>query len=218
MPVARRNVAVGVAVAASVALGVAVSPSRALDALHALLYSPWFPVVLAGLYLVRPFLAWPIAALALLVGYRYGVALGVPLALSATVVTSLIPFVGARYFRAEDGVFGRLTGGSRRFFEATGDLRGVVAARLAPAPTEAVSVAAGLADVSTPAFVAGTAVGQLPWTVVAVVAGHSMEHFSTAGFDGVDLPLVAAGAAVALALVARPLYRHLADDRAVERQ
>ncbi len=216
MPVARRHAAV--AVAASVALGVAVSPSRALDALDALLYSPWFPVVLAGLYLARPFLAWPIAVLALLVGYRYGVALGVPLALSATVTTSLIPFVGARYFRAEDGVFGRLTGGSRRFFEVTGDLHGVIAARLAPAPTEAVSVAAGLADVSTPAFVAGTAVGQLPWTVVAVVAGHSMDHFSTAGFDGVDIPLVAAGAAVALAIVARSVYRYLAAGRPVGRQ
>jgi uncharacterized membrane protein YdjX (TVP38/TMEM64 family) len=213
MPLSRRRVAVGLAVAALVGLGFAVSPARALDALHAVLYSRWFPVVLAGLYLVRPFLAWPIAALAVLVGYRYGVTVGVPLALAATVSTSLIPFVGARRFRPEDGAFGRVTAGSRRFFEATGNLRGVVAARLAPAPTEAVSVAAGLAGVSLPAFVAGTAVGQLPWTVAAVAAGHSMEHLSTGGLDAVSLPLVVAGAALAVALVAAPVYRYVTGER-----
>jgi 2-keto-4-pentenoate hydratase len=79
--------------------------------------------------------------------------------------------------------------------------------------TEAVSVAAGLAGVSLPAFVAGTAVGQLPWTVAAVAAGHSMEHLSTGGLDAVSLPLVVAGAALAVALVAAPVYRYVTGER-----
>lgn len=206
-----RRHAVGLAVLGLVALGLFVTPGAAVDRVEALLASPWFPVVLVGLYLVRPLLAWPIAALAVLVGYRYGAWLGVPLALAASVTTSLLPYVAARRFEPGDGLPGRLAGGSRRYFGATGDLRGVVAARLAPAPTEAVSVAAGFAEVPVAAFVLGTAVGQLPWTVVAVVAGHSMDHLSTAG-SGPDPWLVAAGAAVGLVLLVHPLYRHLRGD------
>lgn len=209
MHVGRRHV-VGLAVLGLVAVGLLVSPDAALDRVETVLYSPWFPAVLVGLYLLRPLLAWPIAAIAVLVGYRYGVAVGVPVALAATVSTSLIPFVAARRFHVEGGLFGRLAAGSGRYFRETGGLRGVLAARLAPLPTEAVSIAAGLGEVPVGAFVVGTAVGQLPWTVVAVAAGHSMTHLSSAG-SGPSPWLVVAGALAGLLLVARPLFQSVRD-------
>lgn len=209
MRVSRRH-AVGLLVGGLVVAGLLVSPDAAVERLETVLYSPWFPAVLVGLYLVRPLLAWPIAAIAVLVGYRYGVAVGVPVALTATVTTSLLPFAAARRFDVGGGFAGRVAAGSDRYFSSAGGLRGVVAARLAPLPTEVVSIAAGLGDVSVGAFVVGTAVGQLPWTVVAVTAGHSMTGLSAAD-AGPSLWLVVAGALGSLLLVARPLYRLVSE-------
>ncbi|MFC7079562.1 VTT domain-containing protein [Halorussus caseinilyticus] len=84
---------------------------------------------------------------------------------------------------------------------------GMVASRLAPAPSDPVSAAAGLSGVSTGAFVAGTAVGEVPWTVAAVLAGSSLDRLSTAGLNAIGWELLAAAAAVAVALLAGPAYR-----------
>lgn len=203
----RRGVLTAAVAAALVAVGLLVSPMDLLDALGGLLFSPWFPLVLVGLYLLRPALAWPITALSVLVGYRYGVALGMPVALVGAVGTSLLPYAAARYLRTDAGWIGRAADGSERYFSATGDLRGVIAARLAPTPAEAISAAAGVAHVPVAAFVAGTLVGELPWTVAAVVAGHSMRRLSF----GNALPgpwLVLGGVVVAAVVLAGPAYRY----------
>lgn len=189
-----------------VALGLLLSPTAVVDRLGSLLSSPWFPLVLVGLYLVRPALAWPITALSVLVGYRYGLALGLPIALLGAVGTSLLPYAAARYLRTDAGWIGRAAEGSERFFSATGDLRGVTAARLAPTPAEAISAAAGVARVPVAAFVAGTLVGELPWTVAAVLAGHSMRRLSLADATP-GLPLVVGLAVVAALVLAGPAYR-----------
>jgi uncharacterized membrane protein YdjX (TVP38/TMEM64 family) len=204
-----RRVAAGLAVAGLLVAGLLVSPTRLGPALGAVLASPWFPAVLVGLYLLRPLLAWPITALSVLVGYRYGLAVGVPVALAGAVLTSLVPFAVARRVEPGGGVFGRLSAGSRQFFGATGDLRGVTATRLAPTPAEAVSLAAGTAGVGPGAFVLGTLVGELPWTVAAVLAGTSMRRLSvTAAVD----PVVYVGGALAAALaLAGPAYRYLRE-------
>ena len=196
------------ALGALVAVGLVLSPATVIEELEGLLHSPWFPLILVGLYLLRPLLAWPITAISVLVGYRYGLVVGVPVALAGVVVTSLIPYTAARYLRTDDGWVGRVTAGSERFFGATGDLRGVVAARLAPTPAEPVSAAAGVAGVPVRAFVLGTLLGELPWTLVAVVAGDSMRRFSLAGAV-VDARLVVAGLLAALLVLARPTYRYV---------
>ena len=180
------------------------SPSGALERLRPLAGSPWFPVALVGLYLVRPFLAWPITLCSALVGLRYGVALGLPLALVGAVATSFLPYAVARRTDTTGGVLGRLTDGSRRYFGTAGDLRGLVAARLAPTPAEPVSAAAGAAGLSARTFALGTAIGELPWTVAAVVAGASVEHLDAS----LDPWLLAAGATLALALLLAPAYRY----------
>lgn len=207
MRIARRHVAAGVAVGALLALGFVVSPAAAMDRLRSVVFSPWFPVVLAGLYLLRPLLAWPITALSVLVGYRYGLTLGVPVALLGAVVTSLLPYAAARYLDTDAGLVARARAGSERFFSATGDLRGVTAARLAPTPAEVVSIGAGMGRVSVSAFVLGTLVGELPWTIAAVVAGRSMRELSLSGVETADSLLVAGGLLAALVLLAGPAYR-----------
>lgn len=202
----RRGLLTAALATALVAVGLLVSPMTVLDRLGALLFSPWFPLVLVGLYLLRPALAWPITALSVLVGYRYGLALGLPIALAGAVGTSLIPYAVARRLRTDAGWIGRATAGSERYFSATGDLRGVIAARLAPTPAEAISAAAGVARVPVAVFVAGTLVGELPWTVAAVLAGHSMRRLSP-GDAAPDPWLVLAGVLVAALVLAGPAYR-----------
>lgn len=202
----RRGLATVAVAAALVAAGLLVSPGTLLDRLGALLFSPWFPLVLVGLYLLRPALAWPITALSVLVGYRYGLALGLPVALVGAVGTSLVPYAVAGHLRTETGWIGRATEGSERYFSATGDLRGVIAARLAPTPAEAISAAAGVARVPVGAFVVGTLIGELPWTAAAVLAGHSMRRLSLA--DAAPDPwLVAVLALVAALVLVGPAYR-----------
>lgn len=212
----RRQAAAGAAVAGLLLLGLVLSPGDAIARLRGWLASPWFPLALAGLYLVRPLLAWPITALSVVVGYRYGVAVGLPLALVGAVVTSLLPYAFGRYYRDRPGPFAGLVSGSERFFDATGGLRGVLAVRLAPMPAEPVSIAAGTGRVGLPAFVAGTAIGELPWTVAAVVAGHSLSRLSLEGAFAVSPWLLVAGLAAAAALLARPAYRWVRGRGAVE--
>jgi uncharacterized membrane protein YdjX (TVP38/TMEM64 family) len=213
---ARRHVVAGLAVAGLLLLGLVLSPGDAVARLQGLLYSPWFPLALVGLYLVRPLLAWPITALSVVVGFRYGLAIGLPVALVGAVVTSLLPYAFGRHYRDEPGPFTGLVAGSERFFDATGSLRGVIAVRLAPTPAEPVSIAAGTGRVGLPAFVAGTAIGELPWTVAAVAAGHSLSRLSLDGVTAVTPWLFVAGAAAAVALLAGPAYRwfrdHFAND------
>ena len=180
-----------------------------------------FGVLLVGVYLVRPLFAWPTTLVAILAGYAYGPLWGFPVALAGTTGSALLPFLVARYLGTgseENAGLGsrlvaRLGDSGERFFAAAGDLRGMIASRLAPAPSDPVSAAAGLSGVSTGAFVAGTAIGEVPWTVAAVLAGSSLDRLSTAGLNAVSWELVAAAAAVAVALLAGPAYRAVSVRR-----
>jgi uncharacterized membrane protein YdjX (TVP38/TMEM64 family) len=137
----RRGIAAAVLVGVAVGVGLVVSPARVVSAALGAVVGPWFAVILVGLYLIRPFLAWPIAAISVLVGYRYGLVVGVPVALAGAIATSLIPYAAARYLRPTAGVFADAADRSEAFFASTGGLRGVTAARLAPMPAEVVSTA-----------------------------------------------------------------------------
>jgi uncharacterized membrane protein YdjX (TVP38/TMEM64 family) len=201
-----KRYAIGAALGALVVLAVVFRPARAFDTLRATVASPWFPVFLVGLYAVRPFLGWPISLLSALVGFQYGLLVGVPVALVGAVATSLPPFAAGRYAPAEGRLFGRLTDGSQRYFRATGDLRGLVAARLAPTPPEAISGAAGAGGVGVGAFTVGTLVGELPWVVAAVALGSSLDAF-TMDAAHLDPALVLGGIAAAALLLTPVAYR-----------
>lgn len=179
---ARRRwfVLAAVAVCASAVAAVTLSPQR-LVAWAGLVDDPVvFLAVVAGLYLVRPFLAAPLSLLTVLVGYRFGVLAGLPLALAGTVATCLLPFLLARYARDVEGLFGRVADLGERSFDATGNTWGMVAARLSPAPADAVSVGAGLSAVPPSAFVAGTVVGEVPWTLAYLSIGASIGSLTAA--------------------------------------
>lgn len=207
----RRPLVAGAVLATLLAIGFVLSPASAVENTRSLLNGPWFPLVLVGLYLLRPFLAWPISALSILVGFRYGPMIGFPIAMTGAIATSLIPFGVARYLPTGTGLLGRAADGSERYFAATGDLRGVVAARLAPVPAEVISAGAGFGRVSIGAFVIGTAIGETPWVLAAVLAGHSLERLALAGVDTVAPHVVAIGLLGGLVLLAGPTYRVLRE-------
>jgi uncharacterized membrane protein YdjX (TVP38/TMEM64 family) len=206
MALKRKQVLLTAVVTVLIGAGLIVSPEAVLGRIGAILDSPLFPLVLVGLYLVRPFLAWPITGIAVLVGYKYGLVAGVPIALAGAAVSTLIPYAAVRYFDLDSGILGKAAEDSEEFFSETGDLRGLIAARVAPFPAEATSLAAGAAHLSPSTFVVGTLIGETPWAVAAVTIGHSMHRLSLSGVS-FNPWLLAATAVAALVLVAGPLYR-----------
>lgn len=201
-----KRYAAGVLVAVLVVVAIVARPERAFGVLRAALDSPWFPVILVGLYAVRPVLGWPISLLSALVGFRYGLLVGVPVALVGAVATSLPPYLAGRLAPGDGRLFGRFSDGSTRYFDAAGPLRGLVAARLAPTHPEPVSAAAGAGDVSLRSFAAGTLLGELPWVVAAVAVGSGLEVFTMQAAH-VDVELVVVGLVVAIALLSPIAYR-----------
>lgn len=174
-----------------------------------------FVATLLVLALVRPLLAWPTTLLAVAAGYGLGVA-SLPLALALIVATSVPPYLFARRGREAERLAG-LTDASEQFVDVTGDLRSVTASRLLPAPSDVVSVAAGIAGVPLLPFVLGTAIGEIPWAVAGVLAGASMDAVATGGLQNVfDIRLVAAAGVVGAMLLARPVYRYVQDERTAD--
>lgn len=170
-------------------------------------------VALLLVYLVRPLLAWPISALSILLGYLYG-PVAVPVALAGAVVTTLPAYTTARYLGHDAGLLARVGDAGSLVRKTTGDLRGVVAVRLAPLPTDPVSYAAGLAGVPLRPYVAGTALGEAPWVVATVLLGASMGQLTTVGLTGDPLLLVTTVALAVLLALSGPAYRRLAETHA----
>jgi uncharacterized membrane protein YdjX (TVP38/TMEM64 family) len=207
-PVARRQAA-GVATLALVAgvAAVVLSPAGVARALTALADRPLlFVGVVSVAYLLRFLAAWPISALSVVVGFTLGPR-AVPLALAGAVVTCLPPYLLAGRFD-QRGPLATLADHGDRYFTAAGGLRGIVAARLAPLPADAVSYTAGLSGVSLPAYAVGTALGELPWVTAAVLVGASAERVTTDGMAG-GPALVVGAVALAVLLLAGPAYRAL---------
>lgn len=206
----------GVAVVLAVA-GVAAlwtSPSSLFEQVEALASRPVvLAAVLAGLYLVRPLLAWPISALSLLLGYLLGPA-AIPLALTGAVVTTLPAYALARHLGHDAGLFGRVGDAGAVVRETAGDVRSVAAVRLAPLPTDPVSYATGLAGVPLRPYVVGTALGEAPWVATTVLVGASMGQLTEAGLAVEPLFVVTAVSLAVLVGLSGPAYRRVADGGA----
>jgi len=228
-----RALAGAIVVAGMIAAGLLVSPSTLLGTVDSLAADPaLFGLVVAGLYLVRPLLAWPTTPLAAIVGYGFGVAAGIPIALVGVVVTVLPVFVAVRLLVTDDderaratetdcaapatalegddgGLLERAGDAVTRYYDATGPLRGVTASRLAPIPSDVATCAAAVSDVEPRHLVIGTAIGELPWTTAAVVVGASAATLTSSGFGEFGIVLSAACAVAAGLLLAGPAYRTL---------
>jgi uncharacterized membrane protein YdjX (TVP38/TMEM64 family) len=199
----RSRLGIGLALLGVGAAAVLVAPDVALQWLGWVVSDPVrFGVVLLLVALLRPVVAWPTTLLAVAAGYGYGL-VGLPYALALITLTSVPPFVVARRYGRDSWA---ASAGERVVHEA-GDLRSVVASRLLPAPSDVVSVAAGVSGVSLPTFVLGTTIGELPWAVVGILAGSSLDSLSSATLGAVDWRLVAACGLAAVLLLAGPLYR-----------
>lgn len=201
----RRRVSLGLLFSGVVAVALLLSPDVVLAYATAALSSPWFPVILVGLYAARPFLAWPITLVSALVGFKYGLVVGLPIALAGCVLTSLPAFVAGRRLPTGGRILGLVGARSRQYFSLTGGLRGIIAARLAPTPAEPVSAAAGIGGLSFTTFALGTLVGELPWTIAAVALGAGLQTFDPASVT-IDWRLGILAGLGALVLVARPAY------------
>lgn len=201
----RRRLSIGLLVSAVVAAALLLSPDHVLEFTTSALASPWFPVVLVGLYAIRPFLGWPITLVSALVGFKYGITVGIPVALAGCVLTSLPAFVAGRRLPTGGRITGLVGARSEQYFSLTGGLRGLIAARLAPTPAEPVSAAAGLGGLSITTFAIGTLVGELPWTIAAVAIGAGLHTFDPATVT-IDWRLGLLAGLGALVLLARPAY------------
>ena len=208
----------GVALAALATIAWTVSPDAVLGPLSWLADDPIrFAAALVALTAVRPFLAWPTTLLAVVAGFGYGW-LGVPIAVAAMVATALPPYWFARAgrVRAREGsrLADRLCGAGERFADATGGVRAVTGTRLLPVPSDAVSVAAGGAGVRLRPLFVGTAIGELPWAIVGVAIGISVDRLADGGTASIDPTVVVAMAGLGALLLAGPVYRTVIIDSA----
>lgn len=209
----RRLIGVAAVITAVALAALTISPAALLDRIAALRSQPFvFALVVAGLYLARPLVAWPMSLCSAVVGYGYGF-WGLPLALAGVLVTCLLPYLFGRYAGDADAL-GRIGHAGERFFARTGGSRGVAAARLAPLPADPVSVGAGLSGVSPREYLLGTLVGEVPWTVAAVLAGSSLSTLAVAGLRGAGVELALAAGALAVLALAGPAYGYLRERRA----
>lgn len=208
----------GIAMVAAIA-GVAAyssSPKAVFAAVEGLTARPAvLGTVLVGLYLGRPLLAWPISALSILLGYLFGPG-AIPIALGGAVLTTLPAYLLARRLGHDVGVLARVGDAGTAIRRTTGDLRGTIAVRLAPLPTDPVSYAAGLAGVPWRPYVLGTAIGEAPWVGTAVLLGASMGQLTTTGLTASPLVLATLLALAVLLAVSRPAYRHLSESTIVK--
>ena len=198
---------IGVIVAAAI---VTLSPTVVFDHITWIVADPVRVVlVTTGLAIVRPLLAWPTTFLAVLIGYGIGLG-GLPLALGLITFTSIPPYLlGRQYDRATDH-----SKVGAEFIERTGDTRSVVATRLIPAPSDVVSVGAGIAGVSLIPFILGTIIGELPWAIAGVLAGASAETLTTLSLRTLIQPqLIAAGSIIAVILIGPPVWAWIRERR-----
>ncbi len=189
-----------------------VSPSATLATVESVAADPYlFGLAVAGLYLLRPLLAWPTTPLAVVVGYGYGVALGVPVALAGVVLTAIPPFLAVRWLADGDGlpgsILGRAGDAATGYYDHAGPIRGVTASRLAPIHADVSTAAAAAGGVRLRHLAVGTAVGELPWTAAGVVVGASAATVATAGLGELGASLTVACALAAALLLSGPAYR-----------
>ena len=172
---------------------------------------PFIVVSLSIFYLVRPFVLWPLSFVSVFIGYFVGFPSGVLFVLVGTLVTCLPPFFLANHVHDMNSYISYISTTSESIVTTTGELRGMVAARLSPAPADSVSFSAGLAGVSGWKFMFGTLIGELPWAIFYVTIGQSLRDFSSGSVQPVNVEFLLLVSSLAVFLLARPVYHYIQD-------
>ncbi|MFB6299662.1 MAG: TVP38/TMEM64 family protein [Halobacteriales archaeon] len=185
-----------------------VTPADVLTSIQAAYNGSSFLLVILVLYLLRPFVAGPVSLFTIVIGFRYGMIPGFGIALVGTVLTCLPPYIIGRHLRTDIGVLGWVSSAGSTVVDHAGDLRGTIAGRLSPAPADPVSYGAGIAGVPPLAYLLGTAIGEIPWTIGFILVGASMERVALTVPDR-QFELLVFGTLGATLLLAAPAYRLL---------
>ena len=72
---------------------------------------------------------------------------------------------------------------------------------------------AGLSGVGFREYLRGTLLGEIPWTVAAVLAGRSLDRLATAGLAGASVELAVVAGAIGLLVLAGPTHEFVRDRR-----
>ncbi|MDZ7708321.1 MAG: VTT domain-containing protein [Trueperaceae bacterium] len=212
---------VGLASYAATALATGRTPLDLLVALGAFLgQHPLGAAAYLAVYAVRPLVAFSASLLSVAGGVLYGPLAGVALVIVGANVSALVAYGLGRGLGAElagpalahprlAGVTGRLRG---RTFET------VLTLRFLFAPYDAVNYLAGATRLRPLPFVAATAIGSLPGTIVFVLFGAGLGDLSALGSGRLPTPdlalLATSGALFAMSLLAARLWRRRAARRA----
>lgn len=203
-------------VAVAAVAAVLFSPQQLVAALEGLAARPAvFVLALVAVFLVRPFLLWPVSAIALVLGYLYDPVIAFPAAILGAALTAMPPYLIGRYARTDAGLFRYVSNSGEWVVSTVGPTRGVVAARLSPVPGDAVSYGSGLTDLRLRPFLVGTMLGEVPWAIAAILAGASMRTLSLSAFS-VDPLLIVSLGLFAVLLLSRPVYLRLLKPDASE--
>ncbi len=151
--------------------------------LEAISESAWGPLLLLGIFLLRPVLLLPITILNVFAGFLFGPVLGFLYAQTATLLSSSIAFILGRFFGQQTASQLNMQAFGRRLQENS--FVTVLSARLMGVPGDLVNYSAGFLRISFSQFLSATALGGSPGLLMAIFAGASLEgDFS---FSGVRL-------------------------------
>lgn len=207
----------GVAVAVVAAGALLVDPALVLRRLAWLAADPLrFLLALVAFALVRSLLAWPATVVGVAAGYGFGLP-GAFVAVALLGLTALPPYLFARRVGGPqvegEGRAAKLLAVADRVRADAGDRRAVTEARLLPAPSDAISLAAGAGGVPLRPFLVGTLLGEGPWAVAGALAGAELGSLAAGTSVAVDARLVAVAGVVAGLLLVGPAYRAYAESR-----
>ena len=141
----------------------------------------WGPLVLLGLFLLRPLLLLPITILNVFAGFLFGPVWGFVYAMLATLLSSTVAYIAGRYLGLKEIKL------APKFLDAlrSRSFETVLMSRLIFLPGDLVNYAAGFLKISYLGFIAATALGGAAGLLMVVLVGASIEgQFS---FSGVSL-------------------------------
>jgi len=168
-------------------------------------------VILVGVYVLRSILAIPLSILTVFVGYRYGIFIGFGIGVVGATISCVPPYFIGRYIQTSNGLIGFLYTYGESIVNVTGSFRGVVAARVSPIPTDAVSYGAGISDIDFPGYISGTIIGLIPWNIALALLGDSLEELELSNVEP-SQQLIFSMTLVAVLVLAPPVYQWLSKN------